>query len=135
MKTNFREIKFNLIGLISFGLSSIIGCTTANHRQNDIPKPPQNLNASTNDTQTTHLSPAPNKRSPSGSISSAESTNSYVPFTRVEEQKSSGGVVTEIKVNNRGDVPDYYLYPNQRQDLNINNPQKGISTPTWQFNW
>ncbi len=125
-----------LISLCS-GLNSISGCTTAHHQQG-IPKPPTNLNSSTNDMSATTINPAPNKKTVSSlDVNSNESirNNGYVPFTKIEEAKANGGVVTEIKVNNRGDVPDYYLYPNQQQNLNINNPQKSISTPTWQFNW
>ncbi len=56
-------------------------------------------------------------------------------FSKVEEVRGAGGSVSELKINNRGELPSYYIYPTPQPDLNINNQQRNISSPTWQISW
>lgn len=67
----------------------------------------------------------------------AVSSSSVVSEPRIQEERKNGGVVSEIKVNNKGDVPDYYIYPSQQQQDSVvnNRPDMNVSTPNWQINW
>ena len=56
-------------------------------------------------------------------------------FSKVEEIRGAGGGISELKINNRGELPSYYIYPTSQPDLNINNQQRNISSPTWQISW
>ncbi len=55
---------------------------------------------------------------------------------RTIDEDRSNGQVTQIKVDNGNDIPDYYMYPSQQQQLNTNStPDKNLSTPSWQISW
>jgi hypothetical protein len=119
MKT--ANLKHNLLlACISISFITIgVSCTTTNPR--NIPTPPNMV-----------------VKNPESSIttkSTARQNNRYEPLTTIEEGRNNGGIVTQIKVNNRGDIPDYYIYPTQQYNLNINNPQRNMVPPTWQLNW
>ena len=119
-----------LISRTSICLLILVGCSNASKKTPaDIPPPPQNLS------KVESATPQINKNYPR-SLQHFESQGSdYQPFSKVNEIRSNGGGVSEIKINNRGDLPSYYLYPNQQPEQNINNQQRNISTPTWQLNW
>ena len=54
---------------------------------------------------------------------------------RIQEERSIGGTVKQIKVNNKN-LPDYYIYPSPQQNFDNNTPpNKNITTPSWQINW
>jgi hypothetical protein len=55
-------------------------------------------------------------------------------FQRIEEQRGYGGTITEVKVNNRGYIPPYYLNSQQNQYDGTNNPDK-LMTPSWKISW
>ena len=114
----------------------LLGCTTS-HNPNNVPKPPQDLTNTATMTTRSSVAPAPNKVIASGTVYSSESSQNSppTPFPRIEEQRGNGGAVTSIKINNRGNIPNYYIYPNQQPNQNVNDPQRNISTPTWQLNW
>lgn len=61
----------------------------------------------------------------------------YVSKPRIQETRGVGGVVSEIKIINKGPIPSYYIYPSQQeQDSVVNNrPDMDISTPNWQIKW
>lgn len=69
------------------------------------------------------------------SASSASAVTRNQP--RIQEGRSAGGTVSEIKVNNKGDIPDYYIYPSQQEQNSVVNtrPDMNVSTPNWQINW
>ena len=128
------KISYAMFYLLSMGL---FGCTT-NHNPNNIPKPPQNINGNNAISVTKPVvTPAPNKVIASSPIYSNESSqnDTTVPFKRIEEQRGNGGAVTSIKINNKGNIPNYYIYPNQQPNQNVNDPQRNISSPTWQLSW
>ena len=114
----------------------LLGCTTS-HSPNNIPKPPQTLNNTKGVSVAPVVPIAPNKVIASGTTSVQESqpNDTNVPMSRIQEQRANGGAITSIKVNNRGNIPNYYIYPNQQQNQNVNDPQRNISAPTWQFSW
>ena len=70
-----------------------------------------------------------------------ESATQAVPAPVYDNQRTiqedrSNGTVTQIKVDNGDDIPDYYMYPSQQQNLNTNStPDKNLSTPSWQISW
>lgn len=111
--------------------SVLFACSnTGNKPQYNIPAPPKNFMVESN-----VVSPQINKNTPH-SLQNLKSQNPrYQPFSKIQEIRGNGGSVSEIRINNRGDIPNYYIYPNQQPDLNINNQQRNISTPTWQLNW
>lgn len=129
MKINFKLINKTAELII---LAITVGCSSSSL---PIPKPPQDLKY-----------PAVNQARPSSNKSTSniaiipnkeKHEESAGEFKKFEEKRSNGGTVTEIKVNNRSDLPSYYLYPEQpqNQNLNINNQQRNISAPTWQLKW
>jgi hypothetical protein len=72
--------------------------------------------------------------------SSIESTTANPPVvykhTKIISEERSNGQVTQIKVQNGRDIPDYYIYPSQQQSINSNNsPGKSLATPSWQISW
>ncbi|MFN8770972.1 MAG: hypothetical protein ACK5Z5_00510 [Neisseriaceae bacterium] len=110
-------------------------CSNIHETSNNIAKPPQSFEALK---KIKTAQPVRNKTS--YNLIKAESQAMYRNesdgiFKKFEERKIYGGTVTEIKINNRGNLPSYYLYPNQPQNQNINNQQLNISTPTWQISW
>ena len=50
---------------------------------------------------------------------------------RIQEKREIGGNVSEIKVNNGGIIPNYYIYPPQQNS----NPENKVSTANWQIRW
>jgi len=100
----------------------------------DIPLPPQKLSASNAALPANpgrikaHVMASAPKRIASGAY-----TNTYPQ--QIQEERSNG-TVTEIKVDNGGDLPDYYMYPSQQNNLdNNNNSDSNITTPSWQISW
>lgn len=135
MKT--ANLKHNLLlACISISFITIgVSCTTTNPR--NIPTPPNMVVKNPVNINESSSIPVANKK-PKSSIttkSTARQNNRYEPLTTIEEGRNNGGIVTQIKVNNRGDIPDYYIYPTQQHNLNINNPQRNMAPPTWQLNW
>ncbi|MCX8514275.1 MAG: hypothetical protein RL017_623 [Pseudomonadota bacterium] len=56
--------------------------------------------------------------------------------SKIISEERSNGQVTQIKVQNGKDIPDYYIYPSQQQSINSNNaPGKNLATPSWQISW
>lgn len=95
-----------------------------------IPLPPQKTNAS----DAAKVNNAKPKTNASQTVQ--QMGGSTTPPPRIQEDRSTGGTVDQIKVNNPGDIPDYYIYPSQGQNLNINNqPDKNLATPSWQISW
>lgn len=123
--------RFLFIGLC-LGLSGcgIFGYDGGGDGAKAIPVPPEKV-----DTSNTINVPQPIKADASGTKKQAKQISATVPrpTTRIQEQRNNG-VVTEIKVNNRGNIPDYYIYPEAPRPSNDNMPNK-VSPPTWQINW
>ncbi|HMT03038.1 MAG TPA: hypothetical protein PKD00_06985 [Burkholderiales bacterium] len=64
-----------------------------------------------------------------------QENNSVERKPRIQEERSIGGTVKQIKVNNKN-LPDYYIYPSPQQNFDNNTPpNKNITTPSWQINW
>ena len=117
--------------LITGGMVAV-GCSMFNGGNDypTVPLPPQKTNASD------AVMPAnPRQGNASHPISSSEpvaNTN-----RRTIQEDRSNGQVTQIKVDNgNNDIPDYYIYPSQQQNLNTNStPDKNLATPSWQISW
>lgn len=111
------------------------GCTLINSSkpQRRLPSPPIELNPRTNES-TNAIKTNVHARNSTNKIES-KPANNYVPFSKIEETRTNGGSITEIKVNNKDALPSYYIYPRQQPELYINNQQRNISTPTWQLSW
>ncbi len=117
--------KFSLIISIFATLNS---CSLFGTSTEDIPTvlPPENKTTASNVVIT-----KPN----SGKSNSSNSTAYINHQTKIIENRGIGGSVDQIKVDNPGNMPDYYIYPAQEQNLNRNNQPDKIATPTWQINW
>lgn len=120
---------------ILFPISGIFiaGCSLFNGSNSypTIPLPPQKTNASD---AVMPANPGRIKGNASNAIASAPQadTNTH----RIIQEDRSNGQVTQIKVDNGNDVPDYYIYPSQQQNLNTNStPDKNLATPSWQISW
>ncbi len=113
--------------------SSLYGCGIfgpskgSNDTTKPIPLPPIKIN---NDNMATRVN-----ESQLDIEKPAKSENTVKAKPRIQEERSLGGTVEQIKVNNKH-LPDYYVYPSTEQNLNNNNqPNKDITTPSWQINW
>lgn len=117
---------------LCLGLSGcgIFGYDSGSDGAKIIPVPPEKVG-----TSNTITVPQPTKTDASGSKKQTKKISATVPptTTRIQERRANG-VVTEIKVKNRGNIPDYYIYPEAPQPTNDNMPNK-VSPPTWQINW
>ena len=124
---NNKYLLFIAIGII-FTSCSLFGNTNNNYPT--IPLPPQKVNES--DTAVAV------KESATKTNSNTLQSSSPVTYQgkRTIQEDRSNGTVTQIKVDNGNDIPDYYMYPSQQQDLNTNStPGKDLSTPSWQISW
>jgi hypothetical protein len=144
MKTNCQqEINMsNLAKLMNLCLASLAltGCSLFGYNESPtiptIPLPPQRLNASDvgaiPNTKVNASAPGKGVMPASGGQQPSDGNE-----PRIQEQRSSGGTVSEIKVNNRGNIPDYYIYPGSPNPTSPNpgNSNQNIATPTWQINW
>ena len=122
-----RKYFYMLVGGIA-----AVGCSMFNGGTDypTVPLPPQKTNASD------AVMPANLKQgNASHPISSSAPTGNTNRRTIQEDR--SNGQVTQIKVDNgNNDIPDYYMYPSQQQNLNTNStPDKNLSTPSWQISW
>lgn len=107
---------------------SLFGNTPSNNYPT-IPLPPPKKTAAS-DTAASVIDTKKNASTPQATI-----TPTYVNQRTIQEDRSNG-TVTQIKVNNGNDIPDYYMYPSQQQNLNTNStPDKNLSTPSWQISW
>ncbi|MFN7095186.1 MAG: hypothetical protein ACK4M7_07460 [Burkholderiales bacterium] len=121
----------NLLILVSTCVI-LIGCSLFTDPEQDIPTistPPHKPNASN-----VGLSYPPAKLNTSQARISTTAKGTRIQ--RIVENRSSGGTIDQIKIDNPGDIPDYYIYPSQQQNLNIINQQDNdIATPNWQISW
>lgn len=117
---------------LPFGGLIIVGCSmfTGNNSYPTIPLPPQKINASD------AVMPAnQGKKITASHPLSSEPLGGNTNHRTIQEERSNGQV-TQIKVDNGNDIPDYYMYPSQQQNLNTNStPDKNLSTPSWQISW
>lgn len=128
---------FFLISITIISGCSLFGSNNNYPTTNDdytttIPLPPQKLNASN---AAAPVNPGHIKTTPASAPKSntqAHHTNSYPQ--QIQEERSNG-TVTEIKVNNGNDLPNYYMYPSQQNTSSKNNSDSNITTPTWQISW
>ena len=108
----------------------IIGCSVFDNTPINyptIPLPPQKTNASD--------AIMPVNLGKVKDITTSKTVRANKDKRTIEEDRSNGQV-TQIKVDNGNSMPDYYMYPSQQQNLNINStPDKDLSTPSWQINW
>jgi hypothetical protein len=129
MQNNKHSLVAKLLALTTSLL--VIGCSVFGGKQapETIPLPPKNLNNSA-----PIMLPQPgNAARPIISESAAAMANESqaTRFKRITEQRSPGGAVNKITVDNpSGGLPDYTLTPNQQDNNTSNNPDK-ITTPSW----
>jgi hypothetical protein len=113
----------------------LTGCSLFGSNNNNyptIPLPPQKISES--DTAIA-VNPVGNKSSASHPLASSPMPEARTNQRTIQEERSNGAV-TQIKVDNGNDIPDYYMYPSQQQNLNTNStPDKNLSTPSWQISW
>jgi hypothetical protein len=122
-----------LIGIFIISITN--SCTTS--KLQNIPTPPHNIATKDSISITNNFSTIPMQKQIESSTNTSQvnQNNLYIPITTIKEQRMNGGFVTQIKIDNRGKIPDYYIYPTGQQNLNINNPQRNMATPTWQLSW
>lgn len=104
-------------------------CSSFTNKNNEnLARPPQKISTST--------AAAAAAAAPAKANSSAASKSAKVsPQARIQEKKGDGGEVEEVKVNNRNNVPPYYIYPN-RGGVDANAPSSDtVSTPNWKISW
>lgn len=135
-KSKIRKVanisKFlNIIVLSTLlGACSMMSQNTTSSVEN-VPKPPQNLNPN-NVAAPVVVPPGNNNGKPNAS---AAKSSKLGPTQRIQEQKSYGGEVEEVKVNNINKVPPYYIYPKQ-SGVDANAPSSDtVSTPNWKVSW
>lgn len=128
-------MKYYKIPLIILSFTLITSCAwfgndtlSSSQAQYMIPAPPQKMSSSDVAKIENQLGEIESNAKTNKPTAPADSVSSQ----RIQEDRNSGAV-TEIKVQNRGNLPDYYIYPSKQQNLNINN--QNVSTPTWQINW
>ncbi len=113
---------------IIFTSCSLFGNTSNSYPT--IPLPPQKIDESNTVVAVKESSPK------SGSSTPKSSPAIIYQGKRTIQEDRSNGTVTQIKVDNGNNLPDYYMYPSQQQDLNTNStPGKDLSTPSWQISW
>ncbi len=113
---------------IIFTSCSLFGNTSNSYPT--IPLPPQKISESDTAIAVKESALKHNSSAPQGS-----NPVTY-PNQRTIQEYRSNGTVTQIKVDNGNDIPDYYMYPSQQQDLNTNStPGKDLSIPSWQISW
>ena len=144
MKANIMKaniMKTNTILSITFCVVAIItACSTTSSKNNipTIPAPPQNLSADQGNATLVVDSP-PAAVAQTAESSTKQNASGDVGSTatdRIQEERGVGGTVNQIKVENKGDIPTYYINPPLQQDLNLNSaPNKSVATPSWQINW
>ena len=129
----------NYLLLLTIGICfNLYSCSnTKKSNMPNIPPPPQNINITHNnididdveESATTHV------KMTTESKNTTEITHESNQ-QRIEEDRGLGGSVSQIKVDNKGKIPSYYIYPPLQQDLNLNSaPNKSVATPSWQINW
>ena len=145
---NINNILLTIIATVLVSIFCCYGCssttytnTTTNPSRDALsdvsspPPPPRNIDAAIN---TTSHNKADSSTPAKSILSKGTIPTKHKVITntsRIEEDRVNGKV-TEIKVRNRGNMPDYYIYPSPQQDMNINNqPDRNMSTPTWQIRW
>lgn len=135
MKNCYNMKKYFLIlvtGIIIIGWFNVAGCSIfkTNSDYPTIPLPPQK----TNESDAVMPQTSNTKQIASQALNSSSTINSN---RQTISETRANGEVTQIKVDNgNNDLPDYYMYPSQQQDLNTNSaPDKNLSTPSWQINW
>ncbi len=135
-------MKTKIMLSIAFCIVTIItACSTTSSKNNipTIPAPPQNLGADQGNatlivdspptTDVAHLAESSTKQNASSDVGSTTTG-------RIQEERGAGGTVNQIKVENKGDIPPYYINPPLQQDLNLNSaPNKSVATPSWQIDW
>jgi hypothetical protein len=125
-------MKNSIITLLSVTILITACSSIGTHQNNDLNAPPHDFKQIES---SAIIHPQPNKNTPQSLVKFESQNSQYVPFTRAEETRGYGGNVSVIKINNRGRIPDYYIFPNQQPDSNVNNKQLNISAPTWQLHW
>ncbi|MEN9947157.1 MAG: hypothetical protein RLZZ293_1543 [Pseudomonadota bacterium] len=104
----------------------------------NIPLPPKNLTNNANNSPAIILPQPSNMKQPNISESNANLANEsqITRNKRFTEQRSNGGVVNKVIVNNpQHGLPDYYLAPNLQQQTDTNNNPDKLSPATWQWSW
>ncbi len=113
---------------IIFTSCSLFGNNSNNYPT--IPLPPQKV-----DESNTAVAVKESTSKASSSTAQGSPPVTYQNKRTVQEDRANG-TVTQIKVDNGNNLPDYYMYPSQQQDLNTNStPGKDLSTPSWQISW
>ena len=99
----------------------IMSCSTTggNDEIPMIPAPPQSLNNAPN-TITIIDDEASAPATITQNKLKTESEVAENKHPRIEEDRGAGGTVNQIKVENKGSIPTYYIYPPLQQDLNLN---------------
>lgn len=97
--------------------------------------PPQSKNPNSIAIQQSYMQqPQPiNKGSPKIKLNDI-SKKQFNSNDRIEESKKNG-IVSQIKIKNRNNFPDYYLYPEIQNQLQINNPPNVISPVMFEIRW
>lgn len=129
-----RKVSNPLKSLNIFILSILLGACSMMGNTNsveNVPTPPQNLNP--NNVANPVIAPPGNSNGkPTASVTKSSKIG---PTQRIQEQKSYGGEVEEVKVNNINKVPPYYIYPKQ-SGVDANAPSSDtVSTPNWKVSW
>ena len=129
-----KYLILNFFGIILLTVS----CSTTNNNEMAvaIPAPPQSLNAPLGKINIVDDDASPASSSNTSNVESATRPESESSQRHIEEDRSIGGTITQIKVENKGNLPNYYINPSLQQDLNLNSaPNKSVATPSWQINW
>lgn len=117
------------ICILPLSACGIFGSSNNNSATNNIQRPPQKVSAAD------AAAPNMNQIQPVQNSAKGKVQASNVQKTsRIQEQRDSGGSVTQVKVTNSHDIPDYYIYPN-KQPIDSNAPSSVVMPPSWQINW
>lgn len=94
---------------------------------------PQPQNPNSIAVQQSFTQPQPTKNTPKFKLNNI-AKKQFNSNDRIEENKKNG-IVSQIKIKNRNHFPDYYLYPEIQNQLQINNPPNVISPVMFEIRW
>lgn len=119
------------------GISTmLLACGTAQHSNNDmnssqLQRPPQKTTAG-DAAMPINTNPTPSATSQA--VSQLKSSKNNTSGPRIQETRSAGGNIDQIKVNNINNVPPYYI--NAKPPVDSNAPSSdGVTAPSWQIKW